>query len=362
MTASLGRQTNERVRVLRPYEVTLQCEEMDAEIGEDQLLIRCCYSAISPGTELGLFTGSHGGIGDPNESAVKNDPFFPGFRYPFSPGYAAVGEVEVAGAHVHGFSPGDIVYYPGRHQRYAIVSPLLTPVIPVPSGMPLKAVPFARFGQIASTALVFSNAGTGDLVAVIGLGLIGNLAAQLFRVHGASVIGADLIGFRRELAKQAGIPSTIEADQRDTVSAMREASGGEGARTVIEATGNPRLLEPALQMAAPRGEVILLGSPLTASGRDEMLSVYILHLIHRKGASVIGAHESLVPAISPGSDVVDQRALARRALDLIDRKQLVVEHLISDVVTPGEIGRAYTSLLREKDTTMTVLIDWTKKE
>ncbi|HEV2072741.1 MAG TPA: zinc-binding alcohol dehydrogenase [Thermomicrobiales bacterium] len=359
MTTRPGRRTNERVRVLRPYEASLQREEMNAGIDEDQVLIRCCYSAISPGTELGLFTGSHGGIVDPGHGPAKEDPFFPGFKFPFSPGYAAVGEVEMAGTHVHDVSKGDIVYYPGRHQRYSIVSPALTPVIPVPSSMSLLAAPFARFGQIASTALVFSEAGEGDLVAVIGLGLIGNLAAQLFRIHGASVIGADFVGFRRVLARQAGIHHTIEAESGYTVSRIMDASEGNGARTVIEATGNPRLVESALQMAAPKGEVILLGSPLTASGHDEALSVYVLHLIHRKGVRITGAHESLIPVIAAHGDILDQRTLARKALDLIDRKHLVVEHLISDIVRPGEIERAYTSLLRDKDTTMAVLIDWT---
>ena len=358
MTRGRGSRTNKRVRVLKPYDVSLQCEEVEAEIGHDSLLIRCLYSAISPGTELGLFTGSHGGFGDPC-GPPGEDPFFPGFKYPFWPGYAAVGEVEIVGAHVGGFASGDIVYYPGRHQRYSVVSPTVVPVIPVPSSTPLRAVPLARFGQIASTALVFSDAEEGDVVGVIGLGLIGNLAAQLFRVHGASVVGADLLAFRRNLANQADIQETIAAEERDIVTAMREACQGEGVRTVIEATGNPKLVESALQMAAPRGEVILLGSPLTASGRDELLSVYILHLIHRKGVRILGAHESLIPTISDSSDAVDQRALAGRALELIDKKQLVVEHLISDIVRPGEIERAYTALFEDKDKTMTVLIDWT---
>lgn len=358
MTVESGRRMNERVRVLGPYEVLLQREEIDAEIDDDQLLIRCVYSLISPGTELGLFTGSHGAFGDRPE---MEDPFFPTFKYPLSPGYAAVGEIELVGAHVHDFSPGDVVYYPGSHQRYATVSPAMTPVIPVPSSVPLRAAPFARFSQIASTALVFSDAGEGDVVAVIGLGLIGNLAAQLFRTHGASVIGADLVGFRRDLARQAGIPHTIEAEEQDVVSAVLEASHGEGARTVIQATQNPRLIDSALRMVAERGEVILLGSPLTASDRNEELSVYILHLIHRKGVRVIGAHETLIPRVSANSDALDQRMLAQNALDLIGKKQLVVEPLISDIVRPGEIESAYTALLREKDKTMTVLIDWAEE-
>lgn len=270
-----------------------------------------------------------------------------------------MGEVELVGADVTGFSPGDLVYYPGRHQRYATISPGAMPVLHVPAGVALTAVPFARFGQISGTALAFSEAGPGDVVAVVGLGLIGNLAAQLFRARGAFTIGADLVPFRRALADQAGIDRTIAAEHQDLVLAVREASGGDGARTVIEATGNPRLVEPALQMARPKGEVILLGSPLTAAQRDEDLRVYLLHLIHRKGVSVKGAHESLIPRIVEDEDSLDQRSLARTTMDLLAQKKIMVDRLISDVVRPAEIGAAYAALLAEKDKTMTVLIDWT---
>jgi 2-desacetyl-2-hydroxyethyl bacteriochlorophyllide A dehydrogenase len=354
----LGTLNNERIRILKPNELVFEKVPVSAEVGDDQLLIRTLYSLISPGTELGLYSGSNGAFGDKPET---EDPWFPKFSYPLAPGYAAVGEIMTIGSKWRStFNPGDIVYFPGHHERFAVVSPSVTPVVPVPSGVSLQSAPFARFAQIAGTAPTFSHAGKGDVVAVIGLGLIGHLAAQWFRIRGAIVIGADLHAYRRDLATQSGIHQTIDAGSQDTVAAVLEATNGIGARTVVQATQNPRLIEPALRMVAQKGEVILLGSPLTASDRNQQMSVYILHLIHRRGIHVIGAHETLIPRVVPGDVELDQQRLAQNALDLIGSGQLLVDHLVTDVIGPHDIERAYRSLANDLNSTMTFLIDWTQ--
>lgn len=349
MTSTAITRSNARVCFLGPSEVVVQREEFSEEIGGHQLLVRCLYSLISPGTELSLFTGSHGAFEDPNNTWAK---------YPHCPGYAAVGEVEVVGSAIETFSPGDIVFYQGRHQRYAVVSPSTTPVLPVPTDLSLQVAPFARLAQISNTALLVSDTQANDTVAVIGLGLIGHLAAQLFRLRGALVIGVDLLEFRRALAQQAGITQTIDAEHQESVSAVVEATRDQGVRTVIEATGSPALILPALQMVRPRGEVILLGSPLTASSASAHLDVVNLHLIHRKGVSLKGAHESLVPKVPSDGEEPSQQTVTEQMLLLLREGQLVVDHLISDVIGPGDIAQGYASLLSERDKTMAVLIDW----
>lgn len=354
MTAASSSTARNNVRVCfsGAYALDLQHEEIGSGVGDDELLVKCVYSLISSGTELSLYTGVHKGIEDPNHHWAK---------YPFYPGYAAVGEVEVVGSSVENFAPGDLVFYPGHHQRYAVVSPGATPVLPVPAELPPKLAPFARFGQIANTAVAVSAVAKDDVVVVIGLGLVGNLAAQLFGLQGASVIGVDLVGFRREVAARTGIPVTVDAENRDVVRAVLDATGGEGARIVVEATGHPTLVAPALRMARTRGEVILLGSPLTSSRATEPLDVSMLDLIHRKGISLKGAHETLIPRMPVDRDRPNQRAVMGEMLRLLHERRLAVEPLISRVVGPAGIEQAYRSLLSEKDTTMTILIDWTEE-
>lgn len=331
---------NASARITAPYTLEIERREISLQLEGGQVLVRNIYSLISPGTELAIFTRSHVGFDDPDNLWAK---------YPFYPGYAAVGRIDRLGSTVSGLSIGDLVYHQGPHQSYTLVSS--DQVLPVPAGIPLPWVPFARFGQIANSAVLVSEAQPGDAVAIIGLGLIGNMAAQLFRLKNAEVIGIDPVAKRRDLARASGIKKTIDPGQQEPVAAVRETTGGRGARTVVEATGDPALITPALQMARVKGEVILLGGPRGTANLD------VYNLIQNKGVFLKGAHETLYPE-APS----DRLRVARQMLGWLHRlhpgRRLAVEHLITEVVAPDEIRRCYTSLLTDKENAMTMIIDW----
>jgi threonine dehydrogenase-like Zn-dependent dehydrogenase len=177
------------------------------------------------------------------------------------------------------------------------------------------------------------------------------MAAQLFRIRGARVMGADLLAFRRGLAQEAGIDYLINPQQQDLVSAIREATAGEGARTVVEATGNPELINPALEATCKLGEVILLGSPRGKATID------VYNLIHRKGISLKGTHETLVPR-QPNASEPNQHSVSAIMMSYLQTGELKVGHLISEVVRPDEAEKGFKALLSEQDKTMAVLTDW----
>lgn len=345
MSNAADPQSNLRVCFTGPYEVALVQERLETAIAPDQMRVKCLYSLISPGTELAMYTHTHIGFSDPANTYA---------RYPFYAGYTAVGQVEEVGADVQGFSPGDVVYYPGYHQAYALVSPGPMTVLPAPSDLPPRHVPFVRMAEISYTAVLMSSVGAGDTVAVLGLGLVGNLAAQLFQLQGATVIGLDLVAFRRQLAAAAGLAHVVDAEQQDVVQAVHSLTGGRGADIVVEATGSPQAVAPALSMAREKGEVILLGS---TRGLVE-LDVY--NHIHRRGVTLKGAHGRLVPHRSQDGSV-DQLAVDKQMLQWLREGRLRVEHLVTKQVRPiqDEIETAYQSLLHAKESTMAILIDWT---
>ena len=324
--------TRRSVRVCFPaaYQVELQETPIAAQPDPGQLLVKSLYSLISPGTELAMYTQTHIGFPDPTNTYAK---------YPFYPGYTAVGRVEATGSDVRDYAPGDVVFFPGHHQTYSLVSPNQTIVLAVPQSLPYSRVPFIRMAEISNTAVLMSDVRSGDTVVVLGLGLVGNLAAQLFQLQGARVIGVDLVPFRRELARQAGIEQTVAAEQQDVAAAVRELTGAEGPRIVVEATGSPKLVPPALAMAQEKGEVILLGS---TRGTVE-LDVY--NLIHRRGVSLKGAHGRLVPRHSTEGQV-DLVAVDRQMAQLLDEGRLHVDHLVTEIVRPeeSEVRRAYQAL------------------
>jgi threonine dehydrogenase-like Zn-dependent dehydrogenase len=329
---------NTRVCFTGPLKVSLESERLNQQLGADQFLVRTLFSLISPGTELALFTQTHVGFKDPNNLWAK---------YPHYPGYTAVGVVEKVGQAVQSYRPDDIVFYFGRHQLYSIFSQDAI-VLAVPDKLPLEWAPFARIAEIAYTARLVSSGAADSHVAVIGLGLIGNFAAQLFQLNGARVCGIDLIPARRDLARQCGITETIGADQADPVAAVKEITASQGADIVIEATGDPALINSALQMARLLGEVILLGSP---RGKVE-LDVY--NLIHRTGISLKGAHELLF------SKLADRRIIIERILQNMQNRKLIVEPFISWKVSPHQMAESYQALLHQKKDVIGILVDWSQ--
>jgi NADPH:quinone reductase-like Zn-dependent oxidoreductase len=76
-----------------PYQIEFQQQSLPV-ISTNQVLVATDYSLISPGTELALYTGTHTGLSNPNNSWAK---------YPFSPGYAIVGRVIAVGSEITEF-------------------------------------------------------------------------------------------------------------------------------------------------------------------------------------------------------------------------------------------------------------------
>lgn len=325
-----------------PNQVALREEELPDAPPAKAVRIRTLYSLISPGTELALLTQTHIGFSKPETH--------PWVRYPFYPGYAAVGEVEALGEGAGGFALGQRVFIMGKHALYADLDPAQTPVLPIPDATPLPWLPFARLAQIANSAAYVANVAAGQRVAVIGLGLIGNLAAQICRQSGAETAGIDLMPFRRQLAGRCGIGHTIAAEAEDPVAAIKAWTAGEGANIVIEATGNPALVTPALQMVRRGGQVILLGS---ARGTAE-IDVYTY--VHRPGVSLRGAHETVLPLIAANG--LDRRSVMAQMLAWIGEERLIVEPLISQIVQPDRLAGAYRTLDTGKDGVIGILVDW----
>ncbi|MCC6170056.1 MAG: zinc-binding dehydrogenase [Caldilineaceae bacterium] len=344
MSNTMAHHANPRVCFPGPQQVVLVEEQIAAQAGPGEMLVKCFYSLISAGTELAMYTHTHIGFSDPANTYAK---------YPFYPGYAAVGRVEAVGSGITDFAPGDVVYYPGHHQRYALIAPDKTTVLPVPQGMPLPHAPLIRMAEIAYTSVLMSSVRAGDTVAVLGLGLVGHLAAQLFQLQGAAVTGVDVVAFRRELASQSGIRPVVDAANQDAVAAVRDVTGGNGAAIVVEATGVPQLVETALEMAREQGEVILLGSTRGPAQVD------VYNHIHRRGVTLKGAHGRLVPRHAPPGEI-DQVDVDKQMLAWLYEGRLKVDHLLTERVCPeqGEVQRAYESLLHAKDKTMAILIDW----
>src|ERR1700730_17360037 len=91
--------------LLEPFKVGVREVDLPAP-GPNQILVATEVSAVSAGTELAVYTGTHQWLKDPN---------LPDWKFPFRPGYSAAGTVVEVGSAITGVKPGDRVSYPGNH-------------------------------------------------------------------------------------------------------------------------------------------------------------------------------------------------------------------------------------------------------
>src|ERR1700681_4744994 len=95
-----------RQAVIRePFQVEVREVALPAPAA-NQILVQTEVSAVSPGTELAVYTGTHQWLKDPN---------LPDWKFPFRSGYSAAGTVLAVGVAVQGWQAGDRVSYPGNH-------------------------------------------------------------------------------------------------------------------------------------------------------------------------------------------------------------------------------------------------------
>src|SRR5215831_2199427 len=138
---------------------------------------------------------------------------------PQSPGYSSAGTVVAVGEGVTDVQPGDRVACAGAgiavHAEIACVPRLLLARIPAPDPLaeevPFDEAAFATLGAVALHGIRTSEARLGDLVAVVGLGLLGQLTVQLLKAAGCRVLGMDVDGTRAELARGLGADGIASA-------------------------------------------------------------------------------------------------------------------------------------------------------
>lgn len=116
------------------------------------------------------------------------------------------------------------------------------------------------------------NVFPGQVAAVIGLGVAGQLMVQLLRERGVEVVGITRSEWKRELAAEHGAIAT--AAPADAERVVAEATGGRGADLVIEAAGTERTLAHAIELTGIGGELLVFG---TLTGGSEGLPYYQLY-------------------------------------------------------------------------------------
>lgn len=183
---------------------------------------------------------------------------------PLPLGYSAVGTVSAVGGGLEGaFTVGQRVAMAGaglaNHAEFNVVPRNLAALIP--DDVPDEEAAFGTVGAIALAGIRSLGAQLGDVVAVLGVGLVGQLAVQLLALQGARVIAIDVNPDRLALARAMGAELSWSLGEPGLMEAVAALSGGLGCDSILiaAATESSEPLALAAELARDRARVVLVG-------------------------------------------------------------------------------------------------------
>lgn len=315
-----------------PNGVEVREVELD-DPGVGEVLVETAYSCVSPGTEL---------------RCLRIEPA----GEPFVPGYSLTGRVLKRGSGVD-LPEGTPVSIGGSRQAGALrlkwgghVSHALANAAsaqPLPASVDLLDAAVARIGAIALHGLRLSRPLASESVAVVGLGLIGQLSARLHQLCGARVVAGDRSERRVAAARAAGIEAVVVEDR--LVTAFKETLP-HGADLVVDASGVPDVLPQALA----------LGRELPWDSTPRAGLRYLVQGSYAAGFTVPydNAFQKETTFIVPRSFLPHDLTAT---LDLVAQGTLRVRDLVA-VWRPSSAAEAYAELQSLATAPLTVAFDW----
>lgn len=236
-------------------------EQDTPDVENGMVLVEVHASLVSPGSNLG---GGWKSFSERRLKPVEDRP-------PRPTGYSNAGIVIGLGDGVQNLAIGDRVACIGG--GYALIADYAV----IPHHLCVKlpdSVTFEQgsYGMLSATALHALRRGAptfGDFVAVVGLGLVGQLAARMHQLAGNYVVGWDMIPFRIEVARKWGIDEAVTASEEDVIVATNRFTGGQGLDGGVMAFGGDgnsaiRSLGKCMKRSPdghPMGTIVVVGNP-----------------------------------------------------------------------------------------------------
>jgi len=310
-----------------------QTEELGPP-GPNEIIIRSTCSLISVGTERATLQGIIGGPG--------------------RLGYSLVGRVEKVGAEIQRFTVGDRVATSCYHADY-VKRTADSWVQPIPAEVSDRAAAFTVLASVAAHAVERAELHIGEGVLIAGAGVVGLLATQLAQIMGAyPVIVTDIRPEALEMAHRVGIKNTIHAESEEELRSGIEAiAPNERISVFIEACGNPQAVTTLVSLAPSGARVVVAGALSGELLLPDPFDAFIMREI-----SIIGAFQPNCPRerqmYYPWSQS-DNRAMALR---LMAEDRLIVEPLITHVISAEELPSFYADLKSGAVQPTGALINW----
>jgi 2-desacetyl-2-hydroxyethyl bacteriochlorophyllide A dehydrogenase len=318
----------------RPRSAALVREKLeDAGPGPQEVMVRAEASLLSNGTELAAFTG--------RGSAT----------YPTRPGYSMLGRVERRGVAVRGLATGDRVLCFGNHSSLQLYDvscryPWAT-LLRIGDDATAEQALVGRMARIAGVATERVPKDLNEEVVVVGLGLVGVIAALLLQHEGRPVVGLTRSSGRRAGARAAGV-----RDVRASDGSVLQSS----AAAAIDSAGTAGSISECVRVVRKGGVIVMLGTPRMTPEESIALGDCLLK-VHRKSAYLVGAHEWGRPNLDAGTALVELTA----GLSFVAR-HLDATSLVTHRIEPEAAPATYERMHNEPSSFLGVQIDWMKRE
>ncbi len=362
-------------------------EDVDVpHLDENMVLVEVSYSFISAGTELAMLktTGTplvkraakqvknsleklvsalqeHGVIGTVALIRAKDSAMM-------APGYSCSGKVVACGSRVTGLKVGDFVACAGAglatHGQFVAVPKNLVAVVHNPEY--IKQASIATIGAIALQGIRRADCKLGEVVCVVGLGLLGMLTVQLAKQSGCFVIGIDINQERCDAAAQFGCDRVINMNGKSKLDEVLFATEHRGADATIITAATPveTMLNDAVTMTRRKGKVIIVGDvPLTVD-REQLYAKEIDVLISCSYGP--GRYDELYERQGYDYPYAYVRWTENRNMQqiirMIENKTLAIDELISKEFLFDEADEAYEHVSGGKALGVVLSYEFEKKD
>ncbi len=356
-------------------------EVPDPVVASHHVLVRPIYSLISSGTETASIhqEGLLKAVADNPSQLTKiwnvlkvQGPLstFAEVKAKFSEyavlGYSGAGVIVEKHASVTDLEPGDRVAYGGEgtgHGETILVGRNL--VVKIPDAVPFEHACFATLGSIALNGVRIANISLGEKVAVIGLGLVGQLIAQLVRLQGGFVVATDLRIDRVQLAGRLGADAPIPggAGFAEQVAALTD---GQGVDCVIIAAAakSDAPCQLAVNICRDRGRIVDVGAVELAFPWYEMYRKEIQLLMAR--AYGPGSYDPLYEQKGQDYPLPYVRWTENRNMEeflrLVSAGRMQIQPLVTHEFPLEEAPKAYETIMAPGNNSLAVLLRYPAAE
>ena len=333
--------------MLSPREISIR-EVSLPEIRESEVLVRIKIIGIC-GSDIHVFHGTH--------------PFT---QYPVTQGHEVSGEIIEIGKKVDTLRIGQKVTiepqivcgkcHPCRHGKYNLCEELkvmgfqapgaassyfaveCSRVTPLPQSITFEEGAMIEPLAVAVHAIRRVGDISGQKIAVIGAGPIGNLIAQTSKALGAaSVMVVDISEYRLKLVKECGADYTYNSQIVDFGKALENSFGPDKADIIFDCAGNDQTMNQAIKHARKGSTIILVAVFEKKANIDlALLNDHELDL----NTSMMYRHEDYLEAIS-----------------IVTQRRVQLKPLMSKVFPFKQYQSAYNYIDENRETSMKVFID-----